>query len=517
MRIANKLQSLLRGGRVLLAPPQGLRRADMIAMGCIMASCFFLFQFGDLDYAACTSYAYLEGHFFDFYRYNMATFSAAVPGFGADFLQPIYLLLAAWNAPLKLFGLTGRAAQGILKLSAAELAWTKLLLVVFFALCSVTILKIARLIAGEDEPAKLCMFLFASNPLTIYCIFIFGAFEIFSLAFMMLGLYAFLKNRHWQFIFWFALAIPFKYFAAIPFLPLLLLGEKKVWKILRGLFAAVVPTLVCFTFLVLDQGSMAQRELTSMGFFNFRLLDIGPMMRPAIFVLAYLAICLFAHFKCNDDRRRQEYAVLLPLAAFVLVFACMNWHMQWLILLAPWLALAFLFSPNRSISLLLQTLGTAALFVKILSIYSNSFFPRDGNFLVDPAQGSLEHLECFLGNFWVSSSAGYGALRGFLQPGIFSAGAYIPISIFPYLDVITLLFLLSPFLLQYLQRKNAIWPALRLFKTETGYLRLYCYGGLAAYFLPIAAASAFYAWFPSAFFSSLQDWISTLPNVSAIL
>ena len=496
MNVENRLRGFLCGCRALLTPPQGLRRADMIAVGCIMAACFFLFQFGDLDYASSFSYAYLEGHFLDFYHYNKATFSA-VPGY--YYLQPIFLLFAAWNLPLKLFGLTGHAAQGEIKLSTAELAWGKLLLVVFLALCSVVIYRIARLIVEEDGPAKLCMFLFLTNPLTIYTIFIFGGFDIFSLAFMMLGLYAFLRNKRWQFILWFAFAIPFKYFALIPFLPLLLLDEKNVWKILRSLFVAAAPTLVCLAFSLLDPGGADGEALRQLGTLRFFALEIGPMMKPAIFVLAYLGICLFAHFKCADGRQRQKYAVLLPLAATSLIFVCMAWNAQWVILITPWLALAFLFNPNKTYSLLFGTLGSAAFFIRIFCGFSWLASPIANNFLVDPSLLDANHLYSFLGNFWVSSSAGYGVVRGFFQAGIVGVSALLPQSLVPYAEAVILICLLSPFLLSLLQRKEAVLPTPRLFKTENGYLRMYCYGGLAAYLLPIAAVSAVRTWIPGLF------------------
>ena len=486
-----KLLGYLRGGQGLLSPPQGLGRADMIAMGCIMASCFFLFQLGDLDYTTSFSHAYLEGHFFDFYAYNKERFS--IPGY--YYLQPTYLLLALWNVPMKLLGITGHAAQGIFKLSTAELVWNKLLLVIFLALCSITVYKIARLIAEGEEPAKLCMFLFVSNPITIYTIFMFGGYDIFGLAFTMLGLHAFLRQKHWQFILWFSLAIPFKYFAVFPFLPLLLLAEKNIWKILRSLFVAAAPSLLCIFWSLLDPGAVNGEVVLQLSIVRTNSLDIGPMMRPAIFVLAYLAICLFAHFKCADGRQRQKYAILLPLGAVSLIFVCTNWHPQWVILLAPWLALAFLFSPNRTYSLLFETVGSAATFLRIFLIYSQYRPPLFSDYLIDPSQWNVYNMKAALGNFWVQSADGYGVLRGFFQAGIVGASTLAPEKIIPYVETVLLVCLLSPFLLS-LMHKKSDWPTPGLFRTETGYLRLRCYGGLAAYLLPIVAVSAAYACFP---------------------
>ena len=45
--------------------------------------------------------------------------------------------------------------------------------------------------------------------------------------------YTEIKNKDFYFIFWFAIAITFKYSALLIFLPLLLLKTKNVWKIIR--------------------------------------------------------------------------------------------------------------------------------------------------------------------------------------------------------------------------------------------------------------------------------------------
>ena len=438
-------QTLMRGGKALITPPQGLHMADMIAMGCIMVSCFLLFKIRDVDFAASFSNAFWEGHFFDFYKFNKTA-----PGVSPLYPLPLYLLLALWNMPLQLFGLIDRStAETSFFLSReTQLAWIKLLLLLFFALCSVTIYKIARLVAQDDGPAKLCAFLFVSNPLVIYTIFISGGYDIFALTFMMLGLHAFLQHKRREFILWFALAAVFQYYALLPFVPLLLLDEKKALKILRGLLAGIAPALVFFILARLDRGAGTGGDPGNFGkILQAFPLRIGPMMMPVFFALGYLAICVFAQIKRTGDdmRERQKYAALLPLATMSLLFVYMTQDMKWLILTAPWLTLAFLFSPNRTFSLLFETVGMAALFMRVL--YSSQQ----------------------------------------LHP---------PTSVLPYVDVVTLIWLLSPFLLQFLQRKESAWPEPGLFKSEAGYIRLRCYGALAVYLLPVAFERIGMAWFP---------------------
>jgi len=423
-----------RVSRALLRPP-GLRMADMFVVGCMIALSFLFSQIPlntDLEITSSFSYAYLEGHFIDFNSYNMAVFAGSNKYI--SYLQPLYLIIAAWCIPLKLFGLTAHAAQGVFTLGDAERAWIKLLLALFFLLCALIVQKIARLIAPDRQSSKLCVFLFVSSPLAIYTIFLFNGYDIFSLTFILLGLYAFLRHKRWQFLLWFALAIPFKFFALLPFVPLLLLDEKNFWKILRGLVIAAAPTLACYYVSSLDPGGNTL-WLLEWADKHAITLNLGTTMMPLIFLLAYLSICLFAYFKnAGDGRERQKYAIFLPLAAFSIIFIVLFWHPQWVILLTPFLALAFPFSPNRKLTLLSETLSTAALFAGIVYTY---FFGMAHN----PRAEFPPH---------------------------------------PYIDTVLLPCLLAPFIIQYIYRKQEECPAPALTKNEVGWLRLRCYGGLAA-------------------------------------
>src|SRR5476651_2579914 len=65
----------------------------------LLGFCFLIFQQGDLFHTSTSSYAYLEGHFIDFYDYNKKVVG------GNDYYALIYIIFAIWNIPLKIFGL----------------------------------------------------------------------------------------------------------------------------------------------------------------------------------------------------------------------------------------------------------------------------------------------------------------------------------------------------------------------------------------------------------------------------
>lgn len=122
----------------------GLKSWRFYAYLVVLALCFLLFQQGDLSHTTASSYAYLNGHFADFYDYNKKHMG------GNDYLPLIYLIFAIWNIPLHLFGLTS-SMGGMDVLSPIEIAWAKLLLVVFFFAAAKVLAKISEVIGdGVD-------------------------------------------------------------------------------------------------------------------------------------------------------------------------------------------------------------------------------------------------------------------------------------------------------------------------------------------------------------------------------
>ena len=123
----------------------GLKSWRFYAYLFVLALSFLLFQQGDLSHTAASSYAYLNGHFADFYDYNKKYMG------GNDYLPLIYVIFAIWNIPLHLFGLNssmgGMGALLPIEL-AIEIAWAKLLLVAFFFAAAKVLAKISGVI-GE--------------------------------------------------------------------------------------------------------------------------------------------------------------------------------------------------------------------------------------------------------------------------------------------------------------------------------------------------------------------------------
>jgi|GEM_PF-1282615 hypothetical protein len=443
--------------------PSGLGRFDLVVTVIIYLACYLLFCFNDIFITAGFAHTYLKGHIFDFYQYNVTAYHIA----GVEYLHPIYIIFAIWLLPLNILGLLTPITEIPCPLSVIETAWLKLLLVLAVALCARVIYKIACVISNHNDKAKLISWLFLSNPITIYCALIFSGYDIFGLLFTMIGLYYFLKRRHSMFLLFFALAIPFKFFAVIPFLPLLLLVRKNFWQLVLDTLLAASFSMILIGCTLFDKGSTVFRIVIAN---NTESNALGVFMHPSFEFLGLIVVCFVAYLtRCgNDEGKFASSAIFLPLAALVCVFTFILWHPQWLIILIPWFSLAYISYRNLSYALLFDTAGIASLFIKILDQWDRCDFQLLGN----------------------------GVLRHLFRPEYIAASRFIPVQIVPFLDTFILLFFISPFLILYLEKRNINLPEIGLFKNEYNYLRLRNYGGILLYLSAVLGIVALVTVFP---------------------
>jgi Gpi18-like mannosyltransferase len=201
-------------------------------------------QHVDLFHTSSSSYAYLNGHITDFYDYNKPLVD------GNDYLPIIYAIFAIWNLPLKLFGLTHNVAATGVMLSIPELIWTKLLLVIFYFASAFVIYKISKQITNNVDNSKIVSIIFATSPIAIFAVFIFGQYDIIGVFFTMLGFYYYVKNDYLKFSIFFSFAISLKFFPLLIFIPLILLVEKRILHILKyGIISLSATILQIITYL----------------------------------------------------------------------------------------------------------------------------------------------------------------------------------------------------------------------------------------------------------------------------
>ena len=376
------------------------------------------------------------------------------------YLPLVYLLFALWNIPLKLFGLMHDPVVSGITLSIPELAWTKLLIAVFYFATAYVLFLIGKTLSGESQKAKYIAVIFATSPIAIFAAFIFGQYDIIGVFFTMVGFYFYVRRDYFKFSLFFSLAISLKMFPLVVFLPLLLLVEKRILPILKyGLvaLAATALQIVMFYHNVTfrsDFFSVASGRMSLLAEFN-----LSPVNSAPYLIIFLTIICIYAYIK-EVDLNLEQYrtAINISLLSYAVLFSTVFWHPQWLLMIVPFFAFSYLFIKEAWKSYLIDIAGMLAFIYITVNQWENN---------VDVTM--LSH----------------GLLRSFFT--------YIPLSTrqlflpqFLYIFMgLFFVYLFSPLLIQMFQAGNpGKQTGIEEQHTSDPYLRARFYAGLAIFVIP---------------------------------
>jgi hypothetical protein len=241
--------------------------------------------------------------------------------------------------------------------------WSKLLLAIFFFSSVHLVGKIAEQICASASPGQIIQnglapdHVFATAPIAIFAVFIFGGYDIFAVFFMLLGIHAYFAKDFKRFVLWFSVAISFKYFAALIYLPLVLLIEKRlIYLVLYGLLGIAITAI---QFALYWHSDIFLGEI--FGLVGAKATGHAVSIRFILANMAYGVMCLYLYFSKLDITvdpqgwfRRTIFACML---SYSLLFSWVLWHPQWIILITPFIALSYLWIRNQKTMLLIEILG----------------------------------------------------------------------------------------------------------------------------------------------------------------
>ena len=266
---------------------------------------------------------------------------------GAIYNIVIYLTMAVWAAPVYLLNHLFHFPNYVEILNL----WGRVLVV---GLCLVAADQLTRL-AEELFPRKKeereipwdrdVRYLFLSSPILLFEAIVFNQYDILAVLTVIIGLRLYFKNRMVLFSLVMSLSICYKLFAALAFIPLLLLKEKRLWRLLGYLLIGaslyVVTTLACT---LLDPGYSATQSIMGAHFhygtWIFEVELPGGFSGVYAFILGYLILCFLAYLH-HPGERETEFILWVCCTAYVIFFCFVNWHPQWIVLLVPFISLLF--------------------------------------------------------------------------------------------------------------------------------------------------------------------------------
>lgn len=239
------------------------------------------------------------------------------------------------------------------KIGTFEIIYIKLLLFTFVTLSAIIIYRICKKIGFSNEKSKLSSFMFISSPFTMLPVFIISQVEIIMIFFTLLGILDYLNNNK-RYLFWFAIAIPLKIFPFFILIPLVLLKEKHLKKIIIYVIIPILPYII--SSIIFKSPNPSGRNLTAFGtLMGYKIIGVS------IFIIFYSLICLLSYLK-NIDNNEEFYKLTIYISFFVFSLMTMvntNFHMYWIVILSPFMAILLLFSRcNIVLKIIIEFIAT---------------------------------------------------------------------------------------------------------------------------------------------------------------
>lgn len=214
--------------------------------------------------------------------------------------------------------------------------------------------KIAMEMGMGRKKSELCAFVAVSMPIGLYCQFVLGQSRIILVLLMLVGFFFWLKENTRLFLLFFAAAFCFGMPALPVFVTLLLLKEKRLYKIAGDMVLFLLPSIAKLLWLLRDaeyrEGFLAGTSLDIAG----AQLQIGAFSVNLMLVLV-LAVMMYSYTKEIGERTElAEWAVYLIGLQMFAMFGMGNWKPEWLVCIVPFLALGAFMHRDTKIFMLLD-------------------------------------------------------------------------------------------------------------------------------------------------------------------
>lgn len=329
---------------------------------------FFYFDISDtLDNSLMLIDAIRKGQFFHYYDYAI-TNAAKTTVYTANYNLPIYILFAIWNIPFyiikKIWGLEGILFQ-------TAYLWCKVLIILATVGCVSVMMSILKEVGYDKNNKKLVSILLFSSSALFMGAFIAVQYDILTLFLILMGIDAFMKKREKRFLFTFMIAVPFKMFSMFIFIPLLLMKEKNILRILGSV-------IVSYSFIIIEKiifwnDPAYKLSLMSQNRDAIQLI-IGGSLKIGkhgliIFLMLFIGVCVYSYMQSEEvylaedklKRRKLLYDIAyIGFLLFSVFFITIRFRSYWIVLYLPFAILLMVMNQKHLwINIVLETIGSS--------------------------------------------------------------------------------------------------------------------------------------------------------------
>lgn len=297
---------------------------------------------------------------------------------------PIYIVLGIWGIPLYIYEqITGIDPT----CSFGTLLYGKSIYIVALVISAYLIYKICRELGVNSRNSIWGSFGFVSSLLVVADICIIGQSDILVIVWILLGILALLKKKQWQFVIYFMIAISFKPFALFAFVPLLLLTDKNIIRIIEKMSVAASLTLVSNILFYWNTEAMEIKKQFSHGMLDKLTAARIPLLSYEIPLILILlgGVCLFCFLKKEllEDDIRKKYILYISFLSMSIVFSSFKFFPYWGLYLAPFLAIILVANiEETNHNFLLETISMATLTLAHYSVYSLCYDAQNAKVMI---------------------------------------------------------------------------------------------------------------------------------------
>lgn len=366
-------------GRQINNVPIG--KVDWILFLTMAVFIFFTLFYEDLIIIYKHSLTFLDSAFhLDLGNFYANTLENHYNGVGAVYYWTVYFVIGIWNLPIWI--LTQIFDMNVFSVKC--MLWCKLE-IVFFLVLSVWMLgKILEEHGFCRNNVRLAQFLFVSALMTVMPTLATGQVDIITVFMMLWGIYEYVKTDKitWKFLLIFSFAASLKIFALFVFIPLVLLKEKRILAVIGDFMAGllfIALSLVPYAWRTdYHESSDFLTDIMSQRLFS----TSAPGGNSGIPIFAALLVAITIWAYVMEVKEKEDYLFYvnwIALAVFANFFITVFAHPYWIVLLEPYLVIAYIQNgKRRKVNLILEFFINAAIsfyYVGSFGVYitENSF------------------------------------------------------------------------------------------------------------------------------------------------
>ena len=299
----------------------------------------------------------------NFYWYNQNT--ACIYNF------LVYVVFAIWNFPLWIL-------EKYLAVDVSNnffcLVYMKLLPLCATLICAKIIGKILKETGTSKEGIKLTQYLYLSSTVILTNVLIASRYDNLCSVFMLLSLLYYLRQNFGKFLFFSGIALCFNYLSFAMFLPLLLLKEKNIRKILKYFLFAILPYVFTNLLFIFGKTALSTGGGYILGIFT-RLFSKNNGLF-CWFIIFYAIIIVYSFLADKAKANDKNIVFWLSFVSITSVFAFLFTFPYWPMLMVPFFVLLIgNCKPKKYfIAIILETIAMFGMVVDKMLRYGAAYF-----------------------------------------------------------------------------------------------------------------------------------------------